>query len=182
MATPPDFTAGAILTAAQMNKAGFWLIKTQTIGSAVTTTTVSDAFSADYENYRIIVAGGVSSANTGNNNFAVTLGSTTTGYYQGAFGLTYGGANAVSSVNNGAAWLCGGQSTSSLNMILDLFKPFAADETFMSFSYSVMTTTGYGLPGAGYLNNTTSYTAFTITSVATTTHTGGTVYVYGYRD
>jgi hypothetical protein len=45
-----------------------------------------------------------------------------------------------------------------------------------------MLTTGYGLTGAGYLNNTTSYTAFTITSLATTTHTGGTVYVYGYRD
>ena len=107
---------------------------------------------------------------------------TTTGYYQSALSYTYAGATAAITVNNGAAWLCGGQTTSGLNMILDLFRPFATDETFMSFSYSVMSTTGYGLPGAGYLNNTTSYTAFTITSVATTTHTGGTVYVYGYRD
>ena len=182
MATPPDFSAGAVLTAAQMNKVGLWLIKTQTIGTAVTTTTVTDAFSADYENYRIIVAGGVASANTGNNNFAVTLGSTTTGYYQGSYSYTYAGGAAQQTVNNGAAWLCGGQTTSGLNMILDLFRPFAADETFMSFSYATMVTTGYPLTGAGYLNNTTSYTAFTITSLATTTHTGGTVYVYGYRD
>lgn len=182
MAVPPDFVAGQVLTAAQMNKIGLWLVKTQTIGTGVTTTTVTDAFSADYENYRIIVAGGVSSANTGNNNFAVTLGATTTGYYQGAIGFTYAGANATIPIANGAAWVCGGQTTSGLNMILDLFRPFAADETFMSFSYSVMSTTGYGVPGAGYLNNTTSYTAFTITSLATTTHTGGTVYVYGYRD
>lgn len=182
MATPPDFTAGQVLTAAQMNKVGLWLIKTETIGTGVTTTTVTDVFSADYENYRIIVAGGAASANAGNNNMAVTLGATTTGYYQSALSYTYAGATAAITVNNGAAWLCGGQTTSGLNMILDLFRPFATDETFMSFSYSVMSTTGYGLPGAGYLNNTTSYTAFTITSVATTTHTGGTVYVYGYRD
>jgi hypothetical protein len=31
----------------------------------------------------------------------------------------------------------------------------------------------------GYLNNTTSYTAFTLTYSGTIT--GGTVYVYGYR-
>jgi hypothetical protein len=182
MAAPPDFVAGSVLTAAQMSAIGLWLIKTQTIGTAVTTTTVTGAFSADYENYRIVVAGGVSSANTGNNNFALTLGSTTAAYYQSAQGATFAAAAAAANVSNGAAWTCGGQSTSSLNMVADIFRPFAADETAIAFSYVSMLTTGYGLTGAGYLNNTTSYTAFTITSLATTTHTGGTVYVYGYRD
>ena len=182
MATPPDFTAGAILTAAQMNKVGLWLIKTQTIGTGVTTTTVSDVFSADYDNYKILVSGGASSANTGNNNMALTLGATVTGYYFGARGITYAAGSADLASANAAAWLCGSQTTDGLYMNVDLFRPFAADQTFAQWSYATGVTTGYTNMGAGYLNNTTSYTAFTITSLATTTHTGGTVYVYGYRD
>jgi hypothetical protein len=34
--------------------------------------------------------------------------------------------------------------------------------------------------GGGILNNSTSYTAFTITP-ASGTYTGGTIYVYGYK-
>jgi hypothetical protein len=41
MATPPDFSSGAVLTAAQMNSVGLWLVKTQTVGTAVSSVAVT---------------------------------------------------------------------------------------------------------------------------------------------
>jgi hypothetical protein len=53
MATPPDFTAGAVLTAAQMNAVGLWLVGTVTV-SASTSGTTDTAFTSDYKNYRVV--------------------------------------------------------------------------------------------------------------------------------
>lgn len=53
MATPPDFTAGAVLTAAQMDKIGMWLITKNTFAS-VTSVTINNCFTSDYKNYKII--------------------------------------------------------------------------------------------------------------------------------
>ena len=61
MATPPTFSSGAVLTAAQMNSVGMWLVKTQTVGTAVSSVTVTGAFSADYDNYLILMSGGTGS-------------------------------------------------------------------------------------------------------------------------
>ena len=55
MATPPVFSAGAVLTAAQMNAVGLWEIKTQTIGTGVASFEVTGAFSSDYDNYKIVI-------------------------------------------------------------------------------------------------------------------------------
>jgi hypothetical protein len=41
MATPPDFSSGAVLTAAQMNSVGLWLVKTQTVGTTVSSVAVT---------------------------------------------------------------------------------------------------------------------------------------------
>ena len=35
MATPPDFSSGQVLTSSAMNSVGLWLVKTQTVGTAV---------------------------------------------------------------------------------------------------------------------------------------------------
>ncbi len=48
--TYPSFSAGDILTAADMNAVGLWLVKTQTVGTAVASVTVTDAFSSTYDN------------------------------------------------------------------------------------------------------------------------------------
>lgn len=63
MATPPDFTTGAVLTAAQMRTIGMHLVKSQDIstGVSVSSTVVTNAFSSDYDNYRIVVSGVTSS-------------------------------------------------------------------------------------------------------------------------
>jgi hypothetical protein len=53
MATPPDFTTGQVLTAAQMNAIGLWEVTTLTITNATSGFT-DTAFTSDYKNYRIV--------------------------------------------------------------------------------------------------------------------------------
>jgi hypothetical protein len=157
---------------------GIVLVKTQTIGSAVSTVTVSDAFSSTYDNYRIIISGGVGSADS---SISLALGATTTGYYGGCGFIRYSDAATVlRSDNNAAAWMrAGGANTNTLSLNLDVVQPFNAKPTLV-FGTKVDSSTA-GASGAmnGFLNNTTSYTAFTI-AVDAGAMTGGTIAVYGY--
>jgi hypothetical protein len=57
---------------------GMTLISTTTIGTTVSSVNVTSAFSTTYDNYKIIVSGGVSSSTP---TFSLKLGSTATGYY-----------------------------------------------------------------------------------------------------
>lgn len=178
MAVPPDFVAGQVLTAAQMNKVGMWLVKTQTVGTAVSSVTVSDAFSADYTNYRIIYTGGTASTT----NFVyLTLGATATGYYYGGTGFSWAGATQTFGAANTTFWLAGNGGANGNFMSIDLFRPQEAAMTHYTGSWNQLVTNGYTAYIGGLLNNTTQYTAFTMTTSAGT-WTGGTVFVYGYRD
>ena len=163
-----------------MNKIGLWLVKTQTIGTAVSSVTVTGAFSTDYDSYLIRVTGGTASTSLGLN---LTLGSTATGYYYGGSTGTYaGGAPASFAGSNATSWAFAGSGESSgLIMRVELNNPFLADETSFSNTYATMRTTGSGGLVTGYLNDTTSYTAFTLTT-STGTITGGTIRVYGMRN
>jgi hypothetical protein len=160
---------------------GLTLIKTQTIGTTVSTVAVSDAFSATYENYRIIVTGGVGSTTT---SLTLILGATTTGYYEGIvrIALTQGDSTAdFKGNNNGSAWDFAGEATTDgINSVIELQQPFATKRTTMQIGYSSIRTNGNAFSGAGYLNNATSYTGFTY-GTATGTLTGGTIFVYGYK-
>ena len=158
---------------------GLNLIKTQVIGSAVATVTVTDAFSATYENYLITLSGG---ATSGPNLLRMTLGATVTGYYNVLANVAFSGA-AVSgaSGNNAALWSFIGFGTSNgLNMNMSLQGPQLAKHTFMSANY---VNPDGGSAGAvnGYLANTTQYTDFSITPGGGTM-TGGTIRVYGYAN
>lgn len=153
---------------------GLALIKTQTIGSAVSSVTVSDAFNTLYDNYKIMVVAGSGSASV---DMRMTLGSTSTGYY---YGLNYNIFNATASAigaSNAAYWAYAGSSTgTSIAINADILSPFLTEQTFFT---SIVTSDGYVGSGGGYLANTTSYTAFTLTA-SSGTLTGGSISVYGY--
>lgn len=176
MATPPVFTAGSVLTATQMNLVGLWLTKTQGIGNAVTSVAVTGAFSADYDNYKIVISGGVASTDVG---LLLQMGSTATGYYGVYIYSAYSGTTVLgSNTNNGSSWSAGSSSTQGHQMSVDVLNPFAAKRTsFGGFNQNTTTNAG---PVTGYLANTTSYTGFTL-SLTSGTLTGGTINVYGYR-
>ena len=156
---------------------GLVLISTTTIGSAVASVTVSNAFSSSYDNYKIIVSGGAASVG---DNCNLTLGATTTGYYQAAILLSYAGAVTYSGTANGASFVGAVmQNTNVLYGNWDLLGPNLAKETNFICTYGYTGTTAGGQWRAGFLNNTTQYTAFTITT-GSGTLTGGTIKVYGY--
>ena len=158
---------------------GMVLVKSQVIGSAVSSVTVSDAFSATYDNYRIIVSGGASSVSP--ENLSMTLGATATGYYWAQNGRTFADADNSGGAANGSSWRAGAMSSTTLSMSLDVFQPFLADQTWFSGTKIFPTTTGSFFSVGGYLNDSTSYTAFTLTA-ASGTITGGTIRVYGYAN
>ena len=148
-----------------------------TIGSAVGSVTVNGAFSATYDNYKIIINGGVGSATT-----AVTLklGASTTTYnefliYGNYSSATVGGAAQSTSPHFGWAGGCG---ANGIYLNVDLQSPFLAKYTRMGSSQAYIGETETGTV-SGIHKTATSYTDFTITPTSGTL-TGGTIYVYGY--
>lgn len=181
MATPPDFAVGQVLTAQMMDSVAMWLVKEQTIGSAVPSVEVTDAFSSDYDAYKIVIGG----TGTGSTpaNLSLKLGATTTGYYAGYNIVNYSTSTpTTASDHNAASWTRAGHaSTIGIAFNIDLINPFVAQRTQISSDYPILDTAAGSVTFAGILGGTTSYTAFTITP-ASGTLTGGTVRVYGYRN
>jgi hypothetical protein len=176
----PDFSPGEVLTAAAMDSIGLWLVKTQTIGTAVSSVAVTGVFSADYDAYKVTITGGAGSASAA---LTLRLGATATGYYAGYNRATYstGGAS-VTSDNNAATFTRAGfGTTNTLNANFELFQPFATKNTFFYSPFVAQDTAQIAGAGAGFLNNSTSYTDFTI-APSSGTMTGGIIRVYGYRN
>jgi hypothetical protein len=176
------FTTGEVLTAADtntyLNNGGLVYIKSQTIGSAVSSVAVTSAFSADYDSYKIVLAGGSSSATSV---LKLTLGATATNYYYVLNYVSYGTTTPLAdSANAATSYLYAGQMNSNGNYAdIDLFGPYLAKYT--QFRSAIPYGNGsYAGNSVGYLANTTSYTDFTLTC-NTGTITGGTITVYGYR-
>lgn len=177
--TFPSFNVGDTLTANDMNAVGLWLVKTQTVGSAVSSVTLSSVFSSDYDNYLVIVSGGAGSAS---NALRLTLGSTTTGYYYAGQGRTYAGVDSTIDNNNVNGWWYAGETAATgMTGVIQIIAPNLAKESQYMSTWAAPRTDGYYYSASGFLNNTTQYTAFTIT-FGTGTQTGGTVKVYGYRN
>ena len=177
-----DLTAYS--TTAQMNTAittgvGLVPILTQTIGTAVSSIVVNNAFSAAYDNYKIILNGG--SASASNIYLKMTLGSTTTGYYFAELYRTYAGSTGADQLANGAFFVAGSARPNGLSINSEIFNPFLSARTSFNQINATMTTDGFMSVQAGFLDNATSYTGFTITP-NTGTVTGGTIRVYGYKN
>ena len=180
MATPPTFTSGAVLTAAQMNSVGLWLVKTQTVGTAVLSETVTSAFSADYDNYLILLSGGTSSAAA---SMGIEIGGAVNNYY--GF-MTYGDAttNTVQGAGRNSSslmnWVGGSQGAGqAVHVSVQVINPFKALYTkFLNGVYQ--NSNVYGTM-QGEHRVATSYTSFKLVPDSGTI-SNGTVYVYGYRN
>jgi hypothetical protein len=158
---------------------GLQLITAQTIGSAVSSVTVSNCFSATYDNYMIVISGGVSSAAT---HMTMQLGSTTTGYYFSGTNAQYGGASiGIGTISNGSSWYVGRNTSSALSTTIALSMPNLASRTTYTATYADTQTSGYVYTIGGFLDNSTQYTAFTIAPTSGT-YTGGVIRVYGYAN
>jgi hypothetical protein len=154
---------------------GLVLVKKQTIGSGVSSVNVTGAFSATYQAYKIIIAGGVGSTNQ---TISLKMGSASNGHDSALVYTAYaGGVGALTdSYSNAATWPLAGYSTASgLTMNVDLVNPFLTSLTRFYTGFSDQSNTGtYN----GRQSSTTSFTDFTVAVGGTMT--GGTIYVYGY--
>ena len=139
--------------------------------------TVSSAFSATYDAYKIVVSGGAPSTNSV---FLMTLGASTSNYYYSLIYTSYNNTAAGAGSSSGTYWdnVGGNLSGSSLSLNLELINPFAAKKTSFSAANTKVDLAGMN---SGFHNDATSYSAFTLT-LSTGTMTGGTVRVYGYAN
>lgn len=175
------FTAGAVLTAADTNtylaNSGLVFVKSQTIGSGVSSVTVSDAFSTTYDNYRVFVAFNDNSAGG-----AIRMsfsGITSSSYY--TIGEVLAWATSITNNIPGptTSWeigqsFSGYQSTSAV----EIYNPFRSDAR--TFGISEMPAPGVATRNLHQITSNASVTALVV-SPASGTLTGGTITVYGYR-
>ena len=177
--TFPSFASGEVLRAQDMNAVGLWLVKTQTIGTGVSSVTVTGAFSSDFNRYKITVDGGVGSAIA---DVQLRLGSTATGYYGFLNYGTYTSNTVLGfALSNGSTFgYAGAGSTETLFVDAELSNPFETKRTVFASRFAVAATTSSSAHFTGYLNDNTSYTAFTLIA-SSGTFTGGTIRVYGYQ-
>ena len=176
--TFPSFSVGEVLTAADMNAVGLWLVKTQTIASGASQQ-VTSAFSSGYDHYRITVSNLVVSTNM---QIRLTFGAANSGYYYGnPLATMSGGAYDFNTGSNAAFIDLGAVRSASANDFgFDVMAPNNARPTKVS-GFGYLNSITFGGLGTGMLNNSTAYTDFTLTA-STGTLTSGTIRVYGYRN
>lgn len=177
--TYPTFNAGDVLTAAEMNAVGMWLVKTQVIGTAVSSVTVTGAFTTDYDNYMITVTGGTFNTTLVWGVFQFNAGHTT-GYYGAAqFIDTTGTATAQGTSNLGRLLVTRSSTTTAgvSSWVVNVANPMTAvrKSIWGQCSGGNMVTHG------GYYDSTSTFSQFVLSPSAGTL-TGGTIRVYGIRN
>jgi hypothetical protein len=179
MATPPDFTAGQVLTAAQMNAVGLWLVKTQNLSTGQTSIAINNAFVSDYSRYLIQIEG-ITRSSSGNILFQLN-GITTSVYTSSGIFLVYGSSTVtgfapagastciIGSIGTGAGFIEITITNPNFAIAKDMTSKSTDGATFYDFVHRVSsssTATGFTLSVTG----------------AGVTFGGGVVKVYGYRN
>lgn len=161
-------------------------IKTQTIGSGVSSVSVTDVFSSTYDNYKVVVNINDSSTNT-----AVTWSSpqdtSTTYQYSGYYLYLYQANTSLNFVGNyTSSYIQVGFTTSALtgfggNIVMDILRPNMDAATFIqstASTYYVYNIWGRISPAATPHSQLTGFTLGLVSG----TMTGGNIRVYGYRN
>ena len=159
---------------------GLVLVKSQAIGTAVSSVTVSDVFSSAFDDYKVMVSGYTASGSTAW--LGVRLdASHTSNYYGIADHKIYTGAASTFTANNGS------YAAVSRNHN-DYGKQMASFEVAQPYTSGVYTMiSGVSAGWVGYsvfgyqVGFSTSFTGFQLFPDSGTL-TGGTVRVYGYRN
>lgn len=198
MTTPPDFSPGHVLTAANMNALGLWKITdltasftggtagsvsdgTVTIGTNNTAVTVGSAFSADYDNYLVTISDGAGSTDLG---LTLTLGASIASYYFSGKGRGWNGVDVNQAGANQANWgTVAYATTQGIHGEFYLIGPHNTKKTIMHGVYISPTSAAIGAyyDTGGFHDVATSYTSFTLTC-STGNISGGKIRVYGRRD
>jgi hypothetical protein len=171
------WSSGDVLTAADLNAyAGLVLVKTQTIGSGVSSVTVTNAFSSTFDSYRVVIY--IDSA-TSSGELKIRFNTVATGYYGTLYYDSYAGSSGSVRQNNGNALdvalteLSNGSFSS-----IDISQPATTERPYIHGTYN-----GRGFSGwfGGVLNNSAQYANLLVFPSAGLFN-GGTIRVYGYNN
>jgi hypothetical protein len=176
------FTTGEVLTAANTNEflanSGLVYITSVSMGSAVATRTVSNCFSATYDNYLVQWQGGSMSVDT---SISMTLtGAAANEYYTAFMYGSYAGSTVTNEGTTGSASFvnAGGGYSGSATLDVTVYSPFDVART-TNVQCRVRYTSKWGTMSGLHIGFQ-SCTGFTIVP-ASGTMTGGNIVVYGYR-
>lgn len=178
--TYPSFNVGEVLTASDMNAVGLWLVKTQTIGTAVASVDVTSCFNSTYDNYYVTVSGGTTSVADENVEMQMLSGTTPsiTGYYGAVLYHLYAGAFNSLTDNNAANFSYVGGTDGRIYLSLNVMSPNLAVPTAVGGPFVRQILAGHY---SGVHRVSTAYDGFRLLANAGT-FTGGTIRVYGYRN
>ena len=158
------------------------LIKSQTVGSGVSSVAVNDVFSDEFETYQIVWTGGTMSVETALKMKLNNISSTN--YYGALIYTSISSGNLATAVNNALThWdYAGGGNPDSAGSNLFIHNPFQSKFKHIRNSSVTYGITISGAVGTynGFTNVTTSCTGFSYVPYSGTM-SGGTIRVYGFR-
>lgn len=179
--TYPTFTNGQVLPASDLNAIGLWKISSTAVGTGVSSVNISNAFSSDYQRYKIVYQGGTFSASganvyfqlfsNGTNYFSAVIYQTATSYAVNNTGLAGATVAMVGITGN----------TSNTQYNIELTSPLASIWKVGESSFTAGDNANSYAGSTRFWNtNATTSTGFSLYP-SSGTMTGGTIYVYGYR-
>ena len=161
---------------------GIKLVKSQVVGSGVTSVVVNDAFSAAYDNYEILWTGGTMTSSSGDSQLYLSLNGATGSDYTTYLRYTNGTAmNVAAQTTTRFMWIGGGSTGSGL-MQIKLYAPYLSVHTRSESNAYNSWNNGYFGSSNGVHTVSGSYTGFTVTVSGTGTMSNGTIRVYGYNN
>jgi hypothetical protein len=188
MATPPTFTAGQVLTAAQMNKGGQWLVASAAFTTAGTVN-VDNVFTSDYRNYRIDIE---ITATTGAGAQVISTqlrtggtAATAANYYYQRSGYSWSAGTIQADVGNAATYwfIARSNGSGSINgassSSITIMSPQLAAPTWFT---GTIADGSYAGSVGGYHSLSTAYDGFNIATTTGGTTITGVYRVYGLRD
>jgi hypothetical protein len=180
--TYPTFTAGSVLTAAEMNAVGLWLVKSQTVGTGVASVVVTGAFSSDYDNYVVTYTGGVASVGGAQLRLALNV-DTGNNYYSNTIHQTAGVSTVVGSAFGPLTGftVVGYVDTGDFSLVMNINNPNRALNTNFFGSFNCLGGSSRTGTMGGWSIATGANTGF-IYYPSSGTLTGGTIRVYGIRN
>ena len=152
------------------------LIAAQAIGTGVSSVTVTNAFSTNYDGYKVFLIGSTSSVASGNA-IKIQLGAATTAYYYGGCFTSYNSTASGIGGSNVDGWIAGALENPASSLEMEIFQPYQALPTYFSANNTFPASRAGRIDGCQ--NSNTSFTDLKISPQAGT-FTGGTLYVYGY--
>lgn len=175
------FSVSEVLTASDTNtylaNAGLVYVTQVTVGSGVSSVTISNCFSSTYDNYRVIYQAGSASATAElllkfNNSTGAT-------YSHGGVYVQYGSITVFGETANNVTTgiRVGNSNTATSSCSFDIISPYPATQTQVVSNHA--DTTFWSARG-GRDSNAASQTGL-ILLPSSGTLTGGKIVVYGYR-